>query len=780
MDLHRGKVFVVLCAWCSIALAFPSNRHRIPNGFRIPCPEGAYGCREGFCWGVGHTTCAGHGALNVFGLDFDAAGHKWTKELCEKDSDGDGLTNGEELGDPCCLFQSWSIVSDYTSSFQPSHPGDFFNVVAQYTKPSSCASTAPKAIAPEMGKFNKGEEQLYVDMYIKNYTIPMPGTVSKRTTYMDFPLNFPDNRDLKFHAILADAIVKTPKNLHHYVVRGCTGKWPEHMVGRPLEETRGTEGYKRLRCYEDFAGIGGWVPGRPIFEMPPWAGLPIGAGFGFDSFMVQVHYDNPDLETGIVSNDGLRIYYTAPRKQELTFFNTMQVSVNPTMILPPHKARYFMTRRCDLSLKDSAGKAAEGHILTVSFHAHLLGTEMYAERIRGEERLTLAEDKVWFFDDQYEDVIYLKNYTVKDGDRLETTCIFDSRSRQGQTLIGQETTDEMCWAFFLLTEGGFKATCKGEVWTGELDDDESGIGLQSKHPVNVADGIWTGTDLLTGGSLVSTKYKGSACADNGQMESYCPMIVGMATGPEMCDMTFTEVGFDYDLIADMTPLNLCCSLLCETLCPDNLECPQKKVTMAPTTAPTMAPTEAPTMAPTEALTMAASTAAPQTVKESANKVSTVVTMKGLDFDKVNGNAEVKTALVASIKQSFLKELPAGYTEEDLEVTLSKGSVKAQVDITPLAGSDSATLQTTLTKSQGAVLTALDKDVKAMPTLLWEAGVTEVGISASDPVVSAKIPSAVASTAQAGSSSGTETSTSGVAPSTAAVVAALAMVFATIG
>ena len=40
--------------------------------------------------------------LNAFGVDFMLAGYEWTAELCLKDSDGDGLTNGEGLGDPCC------------------------------------------------------------------------------------------------------------------------------------------------------------------------------------------------------------------------------------------------------------------------------------------------------------------------------------------------------------------------------------------------------------------------------------------------------------------------------------------------------------------------------------------------------------------------------------------------------------------------------------------------------------------------------------------------------
>ena len=41
---------------------------------------------------------------NVFGDAFAAASGVWTAALCNADSDGDGFTNGEELGDPRCVW----------------------------------------------------------------------------------------------------------------------------------------------------------------------------------------------------------------------------------------------------------------------------------------------------------------------------------------------------------------------------------------------------------------------------------------------------------------------------------------------------------------------------------------------------------------------------------------------------------------------------------------------------------------------------------------------------
>ena len=42
----------------------------------------------------------------TFANSFYSAGQKWSKSFCQADSDGDGQSNGFEMGDPCCV---WSI-----------------------------------------------------------------------------------------------------------------------------------------------------------------------------------------------------------------------------------------------------------------------------------------------------------------------------------------------------------------------------------------------------------------------------------------------------------------------------------------------------------------------------------------------------------------------------------------------------------------------------------------------------------------------------------------------
>jgi hypothetical protein len=50
------------------------------------------------CSSMDHTKS---GKLLKFHNDFPK---KWSKEFCEADSDGDGFSNGAELGDPCCKW----------------------------------------------------------------------------------------------------------------------------------------------------------------------------------------------------------------------------------------------------------------------------------------------------------------------------------------------------------------------------------------------------------------------------------------------------------------------------------------------------------------------------------------------------------------------------------------------------------------------------------------------------------------------------------------------------
>ena len=60
-----------------------------------------------------------------FFQDFQNNNHVWDAALCNKDSDGDGKTNGEELGDPNC---QWTPTGSFRPSRATGHPGKRFTI----------------------------------------------------------------------------------------------------------------------------------------------------------------------------------------------------------------------------------------------------------------------------------------------------------------------------------------------------------------------------------------------------------------------------------------------------------------------------------------------------------------------------------------------------------------------------------------------------------------------------------------------------------------------------
>ncbi len=125
--LGRVSAFFLTCAWSLIVLtpAFAKDGYqaKIPNG-------GAMGAKCENC----HTTAP---ALNPFGMAIP--GGNWTAAICAADSDGDGQTNGAELGDPCC---TWSAGATPGRTSDISLPGDMTSKATAPTTPACAGSDA--------------------------------------------------------------------------------------------------------------------------------------------------------------------------------------------------------------------------------------------------------------------------------------------------------------------------------------------------------------------------------------------------------------------------------------------------------------------------------------------------------------------------------------------------------------------------------------------------------------------------------------------------------------
>lgn len=126
----------------------PTYVTRIPNGNNVPGVAA-----------LGHVNPSGGGPLNVFGNDFSSEGHQWTEDLCRKDSDNDGLSNGQELGDPECVWREGELPFRTTDL---THPGFANTLVTPEDNDTITEPTSPNVVASSCQGLKGGNEFAWV------------------------------------------------------------------------------------------------------------------------------------------------------------------------------------------------------------------------------------------------------------------------------------------------------------------------------------------------------------------------------------------------------------------------------------------------------------------------------------------------------------------------------------------------------------------------------------------------------------------------------------------
>ncbi|KAK4316862.1 hypothetical protein Pmani_012019 [Petrolisthes manimaculis] len=142
-------------------------------------------------------------------------------------------------------------------------------------------------------------------------------------------------------------------------------------------------------------------------------------GNGASFFMMEIHYDNPNLNTG--------------------------ESVSPHLIIPP-SSTFHTTAYCPGSCTEENFPQGGLHIFQGLLHSHLLGTSLSLRQVReGVELPPILQDNNYDFNFQQSRVLK-KEVTILPGDSLITQCVFTSE-RKEPAFGGLRTQDEMCLAY---------------------------------------------------------------------------------------------------------------------------------------------------------------------------------------------------------------------------------------------------------------------------------------------------------------------------------------------
>lgn len=431
MLLRDVLLAALLAALAPPAAAYQSYQGRVPNGNKI---------RDGNNdpWpGVGHKARNGGGPRNAFGSDFDAAGKSWTSSLCRKDSDGDGLTNGQELGDPDC---KWSPGATPQFDTGLSHPGlASYNEVEREVESCSAAYEVPPASAADSAVLN---------LTFAPYAVP-----TQHTTYAKYAFNLQDEIAAlglntaggDYFGIRFSIINKHPNVVHHLILYAC-GSQPDGISTSTPGET------DNMPC--DSLRYA-WAVGGKDFCLPPSVGISFpAADRGAAWHAMEIHYDNPQGLAGISDTSGLSIQLV--RKKTVGVSNAVLADYIPAgflwsgstfrpMRIPPGQDVFHYQTECDYPQIPDDGITLFAYLN----HAHLLGRKIWTTMGRGGKYVRdVGCDTAYDFDLQSL-LPFSEKVVLKRDDVLKTNCVYDSTARTQVTRGGDETNNEMCIAFLV-------------------------------------------------------------------------------------------------------------------------------------------------------------------------------------------------------------------------------------------------------------------------------------------------------------------------------------------
>ncbi|XP_067941873.1 DBH-like monooxygenase protein 2 homolog [Watersipora subatra] len=410
----RAALIVVYLSFC---YGYNIYEDSIPNGASVPHP-----CKPNYIWkGVGHENVLGGGVRNPFGVHFQEAGKQWTVDLCNADSDGDGKSNGEELGDPNCVWVSG--VAERTLGL--SHPG-----ICEPTDSDLCLQMNSWEIDCSIADFTchgLGEPDTQ-NVTIKFDRTPVP---AQETTYMCQTFDIPN--DQVYHLFASQPVIDNPYVMHHTLVFGCTDTPPSEYAS-PAPCGMSTRACRVL--------IAGWTVGSPGRCLGSTDGFLVGKGH-FSQVMMEHHWNNPTEETNYFDASGITLFLTRNlRENSLGTFITGQRSLT----IPPGEDSFTVNGVCT---KDCLQQKLENtlYITSATLHMHYLGSSGRVEHWRDGVLINTWFDASEYSYDSPVTNVFDPPIPLMEGDEIKTICTYKTTSKDEITYYGDATSDEMCFAF---------------------------------------------------------------------------------------------------------------------------------------------------------------------------------------------------------------------------------------------------------------------------------------------------------------------------------------------
>ncbi|XP_023242129.1 DBH-like monooxygenase protein 1 homolog [Centruroides sculpturatus] len=190
----------------------------------------------------------------------------------------------------------------------------------------------------------------------------------------------------------------------------------------------------------------GWAVGGGHSYLPNNVGFPIGLP-NLVWYLLEVHYDNPGLEKGVVDSSGLRITYTSMLREHDSGTLSIGSLWYPCMFVPPKQEEFTISGHAHPSCLRQRFPPEGIKVYTTLLHSHIIGKRITVRHFRGNRELEpLSRDRNYDFN--YQEYRTLpRERTVLPTDHLIVECVYDSSERSTPTYGGISTKEEMCVAF---------------------------------------------------------------------------------------------------------------------------------------------------------------------------------------------------------------------------------------------------------------------------------------------------------------------------------------------
>ncbi|CAG0920970.1 unnamed protein product [Notodromas monacha] len=265
---------------------------------------------------------------------------------------------------------------------------------------------------------NEARESDYVD-------IRMPGASPMETDEYLCAVNLNKTFDEEVYITKFEPLEASADTIHHMLVFAC-------LQGAKIIKSNTWNCGKLGVCSGPYKVMFAWAMNAPPVLLPKHVGFHVAAG---TTLAIQIHYARALGKESIKDNSGMRLHYTKVKPKSFGALYMLVASYN--IIIPPHKENVT----ADINCFSKSPKTM--HIFGFRTHAHDLGTVITSYKYFPDTRKYELFAKG---NPQWPQTFYPINppYKISHGDIIAARCVYNSTTRDTQTINGRTRFREMC------------------------------------------------------------------------------------------------------------------------------------------------------------------------------------------------------------------------------------------------------------------------------------------------------------------------------------------------